>query len=91
MVSKEASTENESVVGGISTGQREEACEASLLSANVHEGRRSNASDKTNRAAKVATVSLAVALCVNKLTIEDLLLLGHKFGMQRDVFVLHFL
>ena len=35
VVGKEASTQDKSVVCGISTGQREEACEALLLSASI--------------------------------------------------------
>ena len=37
VVGKEASTQDKSVVCGISTGQREEACEALLLSARIQD------------------------------------------------------
>jgi len=37
VVGKEASSQDKSVVCGISTGQREEACEALLLSASIQD------------------------------------------------------
>ena len=69
-------------MGGIGTGQREEPGEALLLCADVHEGGGCDAGYDSNRAAKVAAHCLVVTLSVDKLTVEYLLLLIHKFRVQ---------
>jgi hypothetical protein len=81
VISKEACSQDKCVMSGIGTGQREESCEALLLSASVHDRGSSDTSYGSNRSGEGASVCLLVALCVNTLTIEDGLLLGHKIGV----------
>jgi len=76
---------------GVGTSQWEEASEALLLSACIHEGSGSDAGNGANRTAEVASLGLVVASSEDELTVENLLLLVHELWVQRDVFVLHFL
>lgn len=69
VVGKEASSQDKSVVCGISTGQREEACEALLLSASIEDWSRGDTGNCTNWAGELAARGLAVALAIDVLTV----------------------
>lgn len=81
VVGKEASSQDKSVVCGISTGQREEACEALLLSASIQDWRGGDTGNDTNWAGELTARRFGVALGIDVLAVEHWLLLIHEVGV----------
>ena len=69
VVCKEASSQDKSVVSGISTGQREEACEALLLSASIEDWSGGDTGNCTNWAGELTARGLVVALGIDMLAV----------------------